>query len=131
MTTLAEPRHATRPRLTTTPTRPSRQAQTERSARTVTRRIPRSVPLLSGGIVWIVVVAVFLGLLVAVNVGVLKLNVELDQLGQERSDLRAEIASARARLSSAGSTQRVSAGARARLGLVPADPERTIYVSLR
>ena len=43
-----------------------------------------------GGVVWIVVLAVLLAGIVAVNVAVLQLNVRLDELGRERVQLRAD-----------------------------------------
>ena len=44
----------------------------------------------AGGVVWIGVVAVLLAGVVALNVAVLRLNVQLDELGQERTQLRAD-----------------------------------------
>lgn len=86
--------------------------------------------VLSGGVVWIIAVGLFLAGVVAVNVAVLRLNVELDQLGRERAQLKADIASTRAQLSTASAATRVGASAEARLGLVPADPALTTYVTI-
>ena len=91
------------------------------------RRRPR---LLAGGVLWIALFAVLLSGVVAVNVAVLRLNVELDRAGHERSELRADIAGLRAELSSTSATARIERLARTELGLVEADPDTTVYVRL-
>ena len=83
-----------------------------------------------GGVVWIVVLAVFLAGVVAVNVAVLQLNVRLDGLGRERIQLRADNARLSSQLSSAGAAARIESEAKARLGLVQADANSTSYVQL-
>lgn len=80
---------------------------------------------MAGGVAWIVLVAVLLAGVVAMNVTVLGLNVELDRLGGERANLRAENALLESRLSSTAA--RNEAFARTRLGLVLVEPE---YVKL-
>jgi cell division protein FtsL len=95
-----------------------------RKARTGSRR------RLGGGVAWIVLVGALLAGVVAVNVAVLQLNVELDRLGTERAQAKADNARLRARLSSASSSFRVSSEARAKLGLQQADPLLTEYVRL-
>jgi cell division protein FtsB len=52
----------------------------------------RAVPQrrVAGGVVWIGLLAVLLTGIVAVNVAVLQLNLQLDRLGQERTRLRTE-----------------------------------------
>jgi cell division protein FtsL len=82
-------------------------------------------------VLWIVLFASLLTGVVAVNVAVLRLNLELDQTGRERSELKAEIAGLRSELSSAAATARIERIATNELGLVLADPETTIYVPLR
>ena len=96
------------------------------------RPAPRPLPAARafGGVVWIVVLAVFLAGVVAVNVAVLQLNVRLDELGRERVQLRADTARLRSQLSSAAAAARIASLARTRLGLVRADPATTSYVSL-
>jgi cell division protein FtsL len=89
---------------------------------------PASV--LRSGVTWIVVLAVLLAGLVALNVAVLQLNVRIDQLSRERVTLRAETASLSSRLSSNAATPRIEGLARRRLGLVPASPEATTYIEL-
>jgi cell division protein FtsL len=91
------------------------------------RRRPRA---LAGGVVWIVLFAVLLAGVVAVNVNVLRLNVELDRVGRERDELRADIAGLRSGLSSASATARIERLAEKELGLRQADPDTTVYVRL-
>lgn len=86
--------------------------------------------LLAGGVVWIVLFAGLLAGVVAVNVAVLRLNLALDGKTQERTQLKADIAGLRAGISSAGATSRIEQAARGELGLVEADPDSTIYVTL-
>ena len=79
---------------------------------------------------WIVLFAVLLAGVVAVNVTVLRLNVELDRTDAERSQLKADIAALRSELSSTAATSRIERVAKDELGYVLADPETTTYVSL-
>ena len=101
-------------------TRPRTQAASKRSA--------RSRPF--GGVVWIVVLAVLLAGVVAVNVAVLQLNVRLDELGRERVQLQGETNRLSSQLSSASANARIESQARAKLGLVRADPELTFHIQL-
>jgi hypothetical protein len=78
---------------------------------------------------WIVVLAALLAGVVAVNVALLRLNVRLDGLAQERTELKRENAGLALRLSRADSQSEQIA--RGRLGLVPATPDATTYVQLR
>lgn len=80
---------------------------------------------------WIVLFAVLLAGVVAVNVNVLRLNIELDRTGRERAELKADIAGLRSELSSASATARIERIAEKELGLVQADPDETVYVHLR
>lgn len=106
-------------------------AQSARGGRVRTSTAARRRPwALGGGILWIVVFAVLLAGVVAVNVTVLRLNLELDQVGRERTELRADISRLRSQLSSASATSRIDRLAEEELGLVPADPDGTIYVHL-
>ena len=91
---------------------------------------PAAKRRVTGGVLWIVVVAVLLTGIVALNVAVLRLNVELDRLSRERANLRAENAVLQSQLSSAASSQRIQTLAAKRLGLSPADPSTTTYVDL-
>jgi len=98
--------------------------------RTGTRTAIRTKARPFGGVVWIVVLAVLLAGIVAVNVAVLQLNVRLDELGRERVQLRADTKRLSSQLSSASANARIESEARAKLGLVRADPELTFHVQL-
>jgi cell division protein FtsL len=84
-----------------------------------------------GGVLWIVLVAALLAGVVAINVLVLRLNVQLDDLRHDRAELKAEIASTRAQLSSASANARIETEAASKLGLVEADPNATTYLRLQ
>ena len=84
----------------------------------------------TGGVLWIVLIAVLLAGVVAINVLVLRLNVQLDGLRHDRAELKAEIASTRAQLSSASANARIETEAATKLGLVEADPNATTYLRL-
>lgn len=105
------------------------QAARARATRSGTRSRPRP-RILAGGVVWIVLFAVLLAGVVAVNVSVLRLNIELDQVGRERSELKGDIAGLRAGLSSASATARIERIAEKELGLEQADPDTTTYLRL-
>ena len=96
--------------------------------RPVARTAPKPRPF--SGVVWIVVLAVLLAGVVAVNVAVLQLNVRLDELGRERIQLRADTNRLSSQLSSASANARIESEARARLGLERADPALTQHVQL-
>lgn len=106
-------------------------AQSARGGRVRRRPAVRRRPwALGGGILWIVLFAVLLAGVVAVNVTVLRLNLELDQVGRERTELRADISRLRSELSRASATSRIDRLAQKELGLVSADSDETIYVHL-
>jgi cell division protein FtsL len=84
-----------------------------------------------GGVLWIVLVAALLAGVVAINVLVLRLNVQLDDLRHDRAQLKADIASTRAQLSSASANARIETEAASKLGLVEADPNATTYLRLQ
>jgi len=75
-------------------------------AQPVLRRPRLARGAFTGGILWIVLVAALLAGVVAINVLVLRLNVQLDDLRHDRAELKAEIASTRAQLSSASANAR-------------------------
>ncbi len=110
MSTIAQPAPATR----------------ARSAATARRRSWA----LGGGIVWIALLAVLLAGVVAVNVAVLRLNLQLDAVGRERTELKTEIARLRSDISSAAATTRIERLAEGELGLVEVEPEDTTYIQL-
>jgi cell division protein FtsL len=94
------------------------------------RRVRAGSTAFTGGVLWIVLIAVLLAGVVAINVLVLRLNVQLDDLRHHRAELKADIASTRAQLSSASANARIETEASSRLGLVQADPNATTYVRL-
>ena len=94
------------------------------------RRIRVARGAFTGGVLWIAAIATLLAGVVAINVLVLRLNVELDGLRRTRADLKAEIATTRAQLSSASSNARIETEAASKLGLVEADPNATTYLRL-
>ena len=96
--------------------------------RSAPKRRARTRPF--GGVVWIVLLAVLLAGVVAVNVAVLQLNVRLDELGRERVELQGETKRLSSQLSSASATARIESQAKSKLGLVQADPELTYHVEL-
>ena len=114
---------AARPRRTPVPQAKRRPAKAKPQQRAAQRR-------LAGGVVWIVVVAVLLAGVVALNVAVLRLNLRFDELGQQRARLRAENAALASKLASAAATARIERLAAQRLGVAPADPARTSYLDL-
>jgi hypothetical protein len=99
------------------------------ASRTAPRVVPRERRV-TGGVVWIAVVAALLAGVVATNVAVLRLNMTLDRLGRDRADLRAQNAVLSSQLSSAAAAPRIQALAARRLGLVQATSEQTTYVRL-
>jgi len=107
---------------------PARRPGPKQAARP--RRRAATRPRLLGGIVWIVMLAVLLGGIVALNVAVLQLNVRLQQANGGKADARARTAALAGRLSSAGSAPQVASAAERKLGLMPAAPDQTTYVDL-
>ena len=108
---------------------PRRRRRAFAAARTSASSRPRPRSTF-GGVVWIVVVAVLLAGVVAVNVAVLRLNVRLDKVSQQRVDIQADVARLQSALSSAGASAQISRDARSKLALVPADPNTTRYLTL-
>jgi hypothetical protein len=82
---------------------------------------------LAGGVVWIVTVAALLAGVVAVNVAVLRLNLNLDGANRQRARLKVDIAALQAKVASAKRTEKIIQGAP---GLVQADPTTTSIVNL-
>jgi type II secretory pathway component PulJ len=67
---------------------------------------------------------------VAVNVAVLRAHVAVSNLDQKRAQLEAKNQVLRSALSAANSAPRVETAARGRLGLVPASAGNTSYLDL-
>jgi cell division protein FtsL len=85
---------------------------------------------MAGSVLWICVVALLLTGVVALNVAVLRLNMQLDRLGRERTQLRADNAMLSSQLSSAAAAPKIQALARRRLGVEPAGLDRVTYLDL-
>jgi cell division protein FtsL len=105
----------------------ARAPRTRARAAASSRRRSRA---LGGGVVWIIVLAVLLAGVVAINVAVLRLNLQLDASGRERTELRSDIAQLRSEISSAAATTRIERLAEGELGLVEVEPEDTTYIQL-
>jgi cell division protein FtsL len=108
-----------------------RAGHTQRAKpRAAAKRAPARSKGVAGGIVWIVFVTALLAGVVAMNVAVLRLNVKLDGLAREKQELRAgnnELASRLAGLEASG---RIESLAQEQLGLVPAQPDQTTYITI-
>jgi cell division protein FtsL len=118
-TEAAEPARA--PRRRTRPT--GRPAPPVRSRRKHAHRRVR------GHIVWMILFALLLFGVVAVNVAVLRAHVAVTRLDQERAQLQAQNQALASQLSAASSAPRIEAAAR-RLGLVQAQTADTTYLDL-
>ena len=105
---------------------PRRRARPEAAPRPRRRAQGRR---LTGGIVWITAFAVLLAGVVALNVAVLRVNMNLDRLNKQQIQLQAENTTLSSQLSSAGSSLRIEQAAR-RLGLIPALASDTSYLDL-
>lgn len=108
--------------------RPERGAPPRPRPRARKRTAQRRV---TGGVVWIVALAILLAGVVAMNVAVLRLNMTLDHLGRERAQLSADNAALYSQLSSAAATGRIQQLAMKRLGYVQATPDQTDYIHLK
>lgn len=111
-TAASPPRARARPRPAAAPVRPAPRAR------------------VAGGVVWIVLLALLLTGVVAMNVAVLQLNIALDRLGGERANLRGENAALASQLSAAAAAPKIQRLAARRLGFVPAAAGDTTYVDL-
>jgi len=103
-------------------------ARSRTAGRSRTAARPR---LLGGGVLWIVLFAALLAGVVAVNVTVLRLNLQLDEVGRERSELKADVADLRWELSNTSASARIERVATNELGLEQPDPESIVFVRLR
>ena len=106
-------------------------AQSARAGRAGPRkRVRRRAFAFGGGVAWIVLFAGLLAGVVAVNVAVLRLNLELDQVGRERTELRSDLSRLRSELSLASATSRIDRLAVKELGLLRAEYDDMIFVRL-
>jgi cell division protein FtsL len=106
-------------------------ARTRARTRSKPARRPASRRRVAGGVVWIVVVGVLLAGVVALNVAVLRLNVQLDELGRERNQLRADNAQLSTEIAARAASGRIVSIASDRFELAPATPENWTYLDLR
>jgi cell division protein FtsL len=105
---------------------PVRRAQPR--PRAVRKPAPRR--RVAGGVVWIGAIALLLAGVVALNVAVLRLNVRLDKMGQERTQVRADNAQLSSEIASQAASGRIVALATHRLGLAPAPAGSSTYLDL-
>jgi hypothetical protein len=82
-----------------------------------------------GGVVWIAAFAVVLAGVVALNVAVLRVNMNVSRLDREQIELQAQNAALASNVSSAASAQRIEQAAH-KLGYVPAPATDTSYLDL-
>ncbi len=106
-----------------------RQSAARRPAATVRSRRKPTQRRVRGHIVWMILFALLLFGVVAVNVAVLRAHVAVSQLDQKRAQLQARNQALPSALSAANSAPRVERAAR-RLGLVPASAGNTSYLDL-
>ena len=93
-------------------------------------RLRKKRSRMTGGVIWIAVLAVLLAGVVALNVAVLRLNMRYDKLGRTKVELSAQNADLQSQLSSGAATQKIQQEARSELGLVAANPDTTKYIKL-
>ena len=79
---------------------------------------------------WIVFLATLLTGVVAINVAVLRQNMQLESYSTERTQLREQNIELGSRLSQVSSPSHIARVAQLRLGLTLAGPERTTYIQL-
>ncbi len=83
-----------------------------------------------GGIVWIITLATILTGVVAVNVAVLRQNMQLESYSNEKAQLRDQNLELRSQLSQASSPSYIERLAVKRLGLVQVGSDQTTYIRL-
>jgi cell division protein FtsB len=120
---VAEPAPATRRRRSPAARPRGRPAASVRSRRKPTQRRVRA------HIVWMILFALLLFGVVAVNVAVLRARVTVSRLDDERAKLEARNQALASALSAADSAPRIEAAAR-RLGLIQASAGDTSYLDL-
>lgn len=109
---------------------PARRRRSPEATRAALRARADGQRHLSFGVICIAVAGVLLAGVVAVNVLVLRQNVELDRATRERTRLRAENAGLASQVSATVSASRIEGLAQRSLGLVQAAPEATTYLDL-
>ena len=121
---MAQAATAARPRRGPARAKPRAKPKSKATA----RRAPRS--RVAGGAAWIVLVGFLLAGVVALNVAVLRLNVQLESLGEERGRLRAENAELSSQIATRAQAGRIQTIARGQLGLEPAEAGQWTYLDL-
>jgi cell division protein FtsL len=115
------------------PRRPARRTTQRRAgqrpARNVRSRRKATQRRVRGHIVWMILFALLLSGVVAVNVAVLRAHVAVSQLDEQRAKLQARNQALASELSAASSAPRVETAAR-RLGLIQASAGNTSYLDL-
>jgi cell division protein FtsB len=106
-----------------------RQSPARRPAASVRSRRKPTQRRIRGHIVWMILFALLLFGVVAVNVAVLRAHVAVSRLDEKRAQLEAKNQVLRSALSAANSAPRVEAAAR-RQGEVPASAGNTSYLDL-
>lgn len=101
-----------------------------RSARAAPRRKQKVQRSVRGGIVWIVFLATLLTGVVAINVAVLRQNMQLESYSTERAQLRDQNLELRSKLSQVSSPSYIERIAQKRLGLVLAGNDQQTYIRL-
>jgi len=109
--------------------RPTRRPAAQRPARPVRSGRRVSQRRVRAHIVWMILFALLLFGVVAVNVAVLRAHVAVSQLDEQRAKLQARNQALASELSAASSAPRIEAAAR-RLGLVQASAGNTTYLDL-
>jgi cell division protein FtsL len=87
-------------------------------------------PRVGTGVAWIALIGALLAGVVFINVAVLRLNIRLDKLGSQRTQLHNDIAALQSQVSSAQAAARIQAQAQRDLGVVPAATGDTTWVHL-
>jgi cell division protein FtsL len=100
------------------------------AARTAPRRKQKVQRSVRGGIVWIVFLATLLTGVVAINVAVLRQNMQLESFSTERAQLRDQNLELRSNLSQVSSPSYIERIAQKRLGLVLAGNDQQTYIRL-
>ena len=106
-------------------------ARTRARSRPRAARKPAPRRRVAGGVVWIGVVGVLLAGVVALNVAVLRLNMQLDDVGRERTQLRAENAQLNTQIAARAASGRIVSVAQDQLGVAPVTAENRTYLDLR
>jgi hypothetical protein len=127
---VATPSRSPQPRRRAAQPAPRRAAEPAAKPRPAARGTRARRARHRGAIAWIVVSAVLLGGLVFINLAVLRLNLSVNRLTQERTTLRANDAALQSELSAAVASVRIQQLAQSRDGLVQADPSSIGYIDL-